>query len=125
MKQNPNQDTLNVLGEPLIPCCFAPKTGYYRDGYCHTGPRDIGNHVVCAELTEDFLAFTKAQGNDLSTPRPEWGFPGLKPGDCWCLCANRWVKAYNAGVAPPVILAACHRNSLMVIPFDILKEYSR
>jgi uncharacterized protein (DUF2237 family) len=90
-------------------------TGFYRTGYCTTGPRDRGNHVVCAEMTEAFLAFTRAQGNDLSTPRPEWGFPGLEPGDRWCLCAARWQEALEAEVAPPVVLAATAEGALEVI----------
>ncbi len=105
----------NVLGEPLQPCGTDPMTGFYRDGCCRTGPDDLGRHVVCAEMTEPFLAFTKSRGNDLSTPMPEYGFPGLKPGDRWCLCAVRWLEALEAAVAPPVILAATHERALEIV----------
>jgi uncharacterized protein (DUF2237 family) len=100
----------NVLGGELQVCSLSPMTGFYRDGCCHTGADDRGVHVVCAQVTAEFLAYTKAQGNDLSTPR--YGFPGLKPGDRWCLCASRWQEALQAGVAPPVILQATHINAL-------------
>lgn len=95
------KDDLNVLGGALRPCCGDPVTGFFRDGYCRTCEEDVGNHTVCAELTEEFLEFSKLSGNDLSTPRPEYNFPGLKPGDRWCVCAARWVQAFNAGCAPP------------------------
>ncbi len=101
----------NLLGTELAVCSRAPLTGFYRDGCCNTGGDDAGVHVVCAEVTAEFLAFSKAEGNDLSTPRPEFGFDGLKPGDRWCLCASRWQDAYEAGVAPPVILAATHARA--------------
>lgn len=103
---------LNVLGEELQPCSFDPVTGYFRDGCCNTGSGDLGVHTVCAVVTEEFLAFSMASGNDLSTPRPESGFAGLKPGDRWCLCAPRWQEAYEAGLAPQVILAATHELTL-------------
>ena len=96
----------NVLGSVLQKCCDSPKTGFYRDGFCRTGPSDHGTHVVCAVLTSEFLAFTKSKGNDLSTPRPEWGFPGLKPGDKWCLCASRWLEAKDAGITLTLDLEA-------------------
>lgn len=102
----------SVLGEPLAPCSLAPRTGYFRDGSCRTGPSDTGRHVVCAAVTEQFLEFTRSRGNDLSTPAPEFSFPGLKPGDRWCLCALRWREALEAGVAPPVALAATHSGAL-------------
>jgi uncharacterized protein (DUF2237 family) len=102
----------NVLGSGLEPCCFEPVTGFYRDGYCRTGAADVGVHVVCAEMTEEFLAFSASVGNDLSTPRPEWGFPGLQPGDRWCVCASRWAEAFEAGAAPPVVLAATHASAV-------------
>ncbi len=102
----------NVLGTPLQTCCTSPMTGFYRDGQCQTGPQDRGVHVVCAKLTEAFLSYTKAQGNDLSTPQPAYNFPGLKPGDKWCLCAARWQEALDDGVAPPVDLAATHKAAL-------------
>jgi uncharacterized protein (DUF2237 family) len=111
----------NVLGEELIPCSLEPMTGFYRTGCCETGPEDLGLHVVCTQVTEAFLRFSYHQGNDLVTPRPELGFPGLIPGDRWCLCAARWLEAYRAGVAPPVILAATHASVLDVIPRDILE----
>lgn len=105
----------NVLGGPLAPCSFAPKTGFFRDGCCETGPEDRGRHVVCAEVTAEFLAFSKAAGNDLSTPRPEFGFPGLSPGNRWCLCAARWKEALEGEVAPPVVLAATHEAALEIV----------
>jgi len=110
----------NVFGEDLIPCSTDPMTGFYRDGCCHTGPDDRGRHVVCAVMTEEFLAFTKARGNDLSTPRPEFRFPGLQPGDQWCLCALRWREAYRAGVAPLVVLEATHEKVLDYAPMEEL-----
>ena len=114
-------DQQNVFGEPLALCCASPATGFYRNGCCETGPEDLGLHLICAEMTEAFLAFTKAQGNDLSTPRPQFGFPGLTPGDRWCLCAGRWREALDAGVAPPVVLAATHEEALAVVTIDDLK----
>lgn len=117
-------DQPNVFGEPLEPCSLEPRTGFYRSGCCETGPEDLGLHLVCAEMTADFLAFSKSAGNDLSTPRPEFGFSGLKPGDRWCLCAGRWREAYEAGVAPRVVLRATHEETLAVIPLDVLKDYA-
>lgn len=114
----------NVLGEPLIGCCDAPVTGFYRDGFCHTGPEDAGRHVVCAVMTDDFLAFSAARGNDLSTPRPEFDFPGLDAGDRWCLCAARWAEACEAGVAPRVALTATHEAALEIVPLADLKAYA-
>ena len=114
----------NFLGEPLAQCCTDPMTGFYRDGFCHTGADDVGTHTVCAILTEEFLSFTKSRGNDLSTPRPEVNFPGLKPGDGWCLCALRWKEAYEAGVAPPVRLEATHAKTLELVPLEILKKHA-
>ncbi|MGB5595856.1 MAG: DUF2237 domain-containing protein [Crocosphaera sp.] len=114
----------NVLGTDLQVCCTAPMTGYYRDGYCRTGGQDFGVHVVCAQVTTEFLTFTKQQGNDLSTPIPAYNFPGLKPGDRWCLCASRWQEAKDAGVAPPVILEATHVRALEVVSLDELKRYA-
>ena len=114
----------NVLGEPLQQCCTSPLTGFERDGFCHTGPHDRGIHVVCAEMTEAFLEYTRARGNDLSTPIPRYGFPGLKPGDRWCLCAARWAEAERAGVAPPVHLEATQEKALTIIPLDVLKKYA-
>ena len=115
---------LNVLGEPLQSCCTDPMTGFYRSGSCETGPQDFGAHVVCAEVTADFLAFSKSRGNDLSTPQPDFGFPGLKPGDRWCLCAARWVEALEAGKAPPIKLTATHERVLDFISYDVLKQHA-
>jgi len=109
-------DAKNVLGGPLETCSVDPMTGFFRDGCCHTGAGDLGSHVVCAQMTEPFLSYTKAQGNDLSTPMPVYHFPGLQPGDRWCLCAARWKEAYEDGVAPPVVLEATHEQALQVIP---------
>ncbi|MFM8864779.1 MAG: DUF2237 family protein [Limnohabitans sp.] len=110
-----DQAALNVLGEPLAPCSHDPMTGYFRDGCCRTRLDDTGSHVVCARMTPAFLAFTRARGNDLGTPRPEWDFPGLQPGDRWCLCALRWKEAFEAGLAPPVLLASTHIRALEVL----------
>ena len=102
----------SILGAPLLPCSVAPVTGFFRDGCCNTGPEDLGSHTVCVQLTAEFLAFSRSVGNDLSTPRPEYGFAGLNPGDRWCLCAPRWEEARRAGVAPPVLLEATHAGAL-------------
>jgi len=113
----------NLLGGPLVACSMKPLTGFYRTGCCDTGADDRGMHVVCAEVTEAFLAFSSSRGNDLRTPRPEYGFPGLKPGDRWCLCASRWQEALDAGVAPPVILAATHEAAVAVVQrADLLRH---
>ena len=113
----------NVLDGPLKACCFEPLTGFYRDGFCRTGPGDSGSHVVCAIMTEDFLRYTRSRGNDLSTPLPYFNFPGLKPGDQWCLCASRWKEAYQAGVAPLVVLEATHKKALEILQFEWLLEH--
>lgn len=118
------EPTLNVLGEPLKCCCKNPRTGFYRDGNCRTGPQDTGRHLVCARMTAAFLRFSFLRGNDLTTPRPEFQFPGLKPGDRWCLCALRWVEAYDAGFAPPVILEATHQDALRFTTLEALQEYA-
>lgn len=115
---------LNVLGTPLEPCSMSPITGYYRTGCCDAGPDDAGVHVLCAVMTEAFLAFTRARGNDLSTPRPEWGFPGLKPGDRWCLCVSRWIEAMDAGAAPPVVLEATHAATLDHVSLAELRVFA-
>jgi uncharacterized protein (DUF2237 family) len=112
----------NVLGSELVPCSLDPVTGFYRDGCCNTGASDTGLHLVCAVMTESFLAFTKSRGNDLSTPNPVFGFPGLKPGDRWCLCVERWKEAHEAGVAPPVVLEATHISALEFVDLDDLKS---
>ncbi len=116
--------TKNVLGEPLELCSCTPNTGYFRDGYCRTNDGDMGQHTICAVMTEDFLAFTKSRGNDLSTPKLEFDFPGLKPGDHWCLCATRWKEAWQAGWAPLVVLASCEESCLEVVALDVLKMYA-
>ncbi len=113
----------NVLGEALLPCCTDPLTGFTRNGSCEVLPTDGGIHAVCARMTEEFLEFTQKRGNDLSTPRPEFGFPGLKPGDHWCLCASRWQEALEAGVAPPVNLEATHEAALAIIRLEDLKRH--
>lgn len=115
---------LNVLGGRLLPCSHSPRTGFFRDGSCNTGPEDAGLHVVCVQVTAEFLAYSRAQGNDLSTPAPQWGFPGLKPGDRWCLCAGRWREAKDDGVAPPVVLAATHEEALAVVPLGDLRLHA-
>ncbi|MBW4482260.1 MAG: DUF2237 domain-containing protein [Tildeniella torsiva UHER 1998/13D] len=114
----------NVLGTPLAPCCTSPMTGFYRDGCCNTGAGDMGVHVVCAQMTPEFLAFTKAQGNDLSTPMPDFQFPGLNPGDRWCLCAARWQEALEARVAPPVVLDATHAAAIEHVSLADLKDHA-
>ncbi len=114
----------NVFGEPLIPCSEDPLTGFYRDGCCNTGDEDHGVHTVCAVMTHEFLEFSKKAGNDLSTPRPMYDFPGLKEGDRWCLCAPRWVEAWNEGKAPKVILQATHEKTLDYVPLKVLVKYA-
>lgn len=114
----------NVLGTPLQPCGTDPMTGFYRDGCCRTGPQDVGVHVVCAEVTAEFLAFSKARGNDLSTPNPMYQFPGLRPGDRWCLCAPRWKEALEAGKAPKVVLEATHISALEFVDLEDLQAHA-
>jgi hypothetical protein len=114
----------NVFGEPIGICSLAPRTGFYRTGGCHTGPDDAGVHTVCVEVTAEFLAFSKARGNDLSTPVRQLGFPGLKPGDRWCLCAARWQEALEAGKAPPVVLSATHELTLDIVRLSDLKRHA-
>lgn len=114
----------NVLGTALATCCTSPMTGFYRDGCCNTGGGDMGVHIVCAQMTPEFLAFTKAQGNDLSTPMPAFEFPGLKPGDRWCLCAARWQEALEAGVAPPVLLQATHATAVEHVSLADLTDHA-
>ena len=114
----------NVLGEPLGLCCLDPVTGFHRTGRCESGAGDRGAHVICAQVTEAFLEFTRSRGNDLSTPVPEAGFPGLTPGDRWCLCAGRWAEAAAAGVAPPVILGATHERALEYVALEDLKQHA-
>jgi uncharacterized protein len=112
----------NVLGQPLQTCSLSPKTGFYRDGSCHTGENDHGSHTVCAIVNEEFLAYSKRKGNDLVTPVPEFDFPGLKPGDKWCVCALRWKEAFEADAAPPVSLMATHQNVLKFLELDDLLQ---
>jgi uncharacterized protein (DUF2237 family) len=114
----------NVLGEPLETCSLEPRTGFTRSGSCETGAQDLGSHTVCARVTREFLVYSKARGNDLITPVPELGFPGLKPGDRWCLCAARWKEALEAGCAPRVALRATHQRALQVVALEDLKAHS-
>ena len=114
----------NVLGGELQPCSLRPRTGFFRNGCCETGPEDTGLHTVCAVMTADFLAFSKSMGNDLSTPAPDDGFPGLTPGDRWCLCAPRWKQALDAGMAPQLVLEATHEETLAICPLGVLKDYA-
>lgn len=116
--------SVNVLGSDLEPCSSDPLTGYFRDASCNTCEQDVGNHTVCARMTAVFLAYSKYVGNDLSTPRPEFGFAGLKPGDRWCLCASRFLQAYQEGCPPNVYLAATHKRALDIVPLEALRECS-
>lgn len=115
---------MNVLGTPLQACSFDPLTGFLRDGCCSADAQDRGTHLVCARVTAEFLAFSQSRGNDLSTPRPQWRFAGLTPGDRWCLCATRWLEAWQAGVAPPVVLEATHALVLRLIPLATLQAHA-
>ena len=117
-------DHKNVLGEPLEVCSLDPLTGFTRTGDCETGPRDVGSHTVCARMTREFLELSLARGNDLVTPQPEYGFPGLKPGDRWCLCAARWREAFEAGAAPRVVLRATHERALEIVSLADLKSHA-
>ena len=114
----------NVLGGKLLPCCYSPMTGFYRDGYCRTGPGDVGLHTVCIEATAEFLAFSRVMGNDLSTPVPQYQFPGLEPGDRWCLCVTRWKEALDAGMAPAVVLSGCHISALEFVSLEDLQRHA-
>lgn len=117
-------ESKNVFGDKLQPCCYEPRTGFWRDGLCNTGDEDTGMHTVCIEATEEFLEFSTNIGNDLSTPRKQFGFPGVRPGDKWCLCAGRWLEAFKAGKAPKVFLEATHEETLAIIPLNVLKEFA-
>jgi uncharacterized protein (DUF2237 family) len=117
-------ESKNVLGGQLTPCSLNPLTGFFRDGCCNTSYEDQGMHTVCVVATEEFLEYSKERGNDLSSPRPEFNFPGVKPGDRWCLCAARWLEAYKAGKAPKVILEGTHEETVAIIPITLLREYS-
>lgn len=114
----------NVLGGPLKPCSSSPLTGFYRNGRCDTCAEDAGCHTVCVEVSESFLTYSRQTGNDLSTPRPEYRFPGLKPGDRWCVCAGRWLEAFEAGFPSPVILAATHERTLEIVSLDLLRQHA-
>jgi hypothetical protein len=114
----------NVFDEVLEPCSEKPKTGFFRDACCNTSDQDVGSHTVCVEMTRDFLEFSRFRGNDLSTPRPEFGFPGLKPGDRWCLCADRWREAHAAGMAPRVYLRSTHKRALEIVPLSVMKPFA-
>jgi uncharacterized protein (DUF2237 family) len=118
------REAKNVLGTLLGPCCTSPMTGFYRDGLCRTGADDHGMHTLCAVMTERFLAFSVARGNDLVTPHPEFGFPGLAPGDKWCICVQRWSEALTAGVAPPVVLEATHASALEWVDLEDLRAHA-
>lgn len=118
------EDSVNVLGGPLEPCSRDPLTGFFRDGHCNTCAADRGSHTVCAVMTEEFLAYSKYVGNDLSTPRPEFRFPGLKAGDQWCLCASRFLQAADEGCAPRVRLAATHARALDIVPIEVLQRHA-
>lgn len=120
----PMDPSRNVFGETLQGCSDEPKTGFFRDGCCNTGAEDAGSHTVCVEVTREFLEFSRHQGNDLTTPRPEFGFPGLKPGDRWCLCAARWLEAQQLGHAPRVLLKGTHERALDVVPLALLKQFA-
>ncbi|MCG8405109.1 MAG: DUF2237 domain-containing protein [Phycisphaerales bacterium] len=122
--EEPVAPSRNVLGGPLKTCSTEPMTGFYRNGCCHVGSDDLGVHAVCTEVTAEFLAFSKAAGNDLSTPMPQYGFPGLKPGDRWCVCAARWKEALDAGAAARIVLAATHEKMLEFVPLEELKKYA-
>ena len=116
--------SVNVLGGTLEPCSRAPMTGFFRNGSCDTCAEDQGSHTVCALMTAEFLAYSKYLGNDLSTPRPEYGFPGLKPGDRWCLCAGRFLQAHHEGVAPRIVLTATHIRALDIVPLAVLRDHA-
>ena len=115
---------INVFGEPIETCSERPLTGYFRDGCCNTSDDDVGSHTVCVEVTQEFLEFSRFKGNDLSTPRPEFGFDGLKPGDRWCLCAARWMEAHENNMAPRVVLRGTHARALEIAPLDLLRNFA-
>ena len=119
------EPSVNVFGEALIPCSEDPMTGFFRDGCCNTSEQDLGSHTVCIEASKAFLEYSRFKGNDLSTPRPEWGFEGIKPGDKWCLCAGRWLEAHDDDMAPAVYLQRTHKKALDIVPFEILKSYAK
>jgi len=118
------QESLNVFDEPLESCSDRPVTGFFRDGCCNTSAEDLGSHTVCVQVTQEFLEFSRFRGNDLSTPHPEHQFPGLKPGDRWCLCAARWLEAHEHGMAPRVVLRSTHKRALEIVPLDALRKFA-
>ena len=124
MQRAAREPDRNVIGGSLLECSAEPLTGFFRDGCCATGPEDVGSHTVCTIVTEQFLSFSRRIGNDLSTPQPQFGFPGLRPGDRWCVCAARWLEAHESGCAPPVLLAATHERALDLIEIDTLLAYA-
>ena len=115
---------VNVFGDPIDTCCDNPMTGFFRDGCCNTSDEDVGSHTVCVEVTKEFLEFSRFKGNDLSTPRPEFGFQGLRPGDRWCLCAARWMEAHESKMAPRVVLRGTHKRALEIAPLEILRDFA-
>lgn len=117
-------ESLNVFGETLEPCSNEPLTGFFRDGCCNTNEQDVGSHTVCIEVTQKFLEYSRFRGNDLSTPMPEYGFPGLQPGDRWCLCAARWKEAYDQGMAPRVHLTRTHQKALDIVPLELMRQFA-
>lgn len=117
-------EPVNVFGERIETCSDRPLTGFFRDGCCNTSDQDLGSHTVCVEVTSDFLEFSRFRGNDLSTPVPDFGFPGLRPGDRWCLCAARWLEAHEAGLAPRVLLKATHQRALEIVPLKVLRTFA-
>lgn len=118
------EESTNVFGEKLEICSEDPVTGFFRDCCCNTSDQDVGSHTVCVQVTQEFLEFSRFRGNDLSTPLPEFGFPGLKPGDRWCLCAARWLEAYEAGMAPRVHLRGTHEKALEIVPLSVMREFA-
>ena len=117
-------ESLNVFDEPLLSCSESPVTGFFRDGCCNTSDEDFGSHTVCVEVTQDFLDYSRFRGNDLSTPMPDFGFPGLQAGDRWCLCASRWLEAYEQGMAPKIFLTRTHKRALEIVELEKLKEHA-
>jgi uncharacterized protein (DUF2237 family) len=124
LQQVDMDSSVNVFGDALETCCEDPMTGFFRDGCCNTSDADTGSHTVCVQVTQAFLEFSRFRGNDLSTPRPEFGFPGLKPGDRWCLCAARWKEAYDAGMAPRVYLRSTHQRALEIVPLEVMRGFA-
>lgn len=118
------EESLNVFDEPLVPCSNDPVTGFFRDGCCNTGDEDLGSHTVCIQVTKDFLEYSRFRGNDLTTPMLDFGFPGLNPGDSWCLCAERWLEAYEQDMAPRVYLMRTHKRALEIVPLEKLKQHA-